>query len=65
MDTFFLITLLEQEEGKWMLAVTSLEVYSSVLNLTEHSNDIKVFTPEYGEDSKTSKMPHGLIEQRR
>ena len=48
-----------------MLAVTSLELFSSVLNLTKHNNKIAIFTPEYGEDPETNKLLHGLIEQRR
>ena len=62
MDNF---TQLELEEGKWMLAVTNLEVYSSVLNITKYNNKIAIFTPEYGGDPESIKMLHGLLEERR
>ena len=37
-DTFSKNTPLEPEDGRWMLGVTSLEVYTPAFNVTKHDD---------------------------
>ena len=54
-DNFSLNTPLEMEEEKYTIAVTSLEVYSSVFHETEHNNIFPNYTRGYWQESDTIK----------
>ena len=66
-NIFSLTSPLESENGEYTIALTNLEVYSSVSNLTEHNNIFTMYTLEALEERKTPELNGNLekfIEQR-
>ena len=58
MDTFSFKTSPELEEGKWMLCLTSLEVFNSIFkmtNITTINKTILNITPGFWKDPRNNK----------
>ena len=49
------------EEGKWLLAVSSLECTNSVFNITNENNSFSIFIPGHYQTEFSEKMINDLI----
>ena len=65
MDTFSMNTPIKMEEGKWIIGVTSVEVYNSVFDYTRQNKSFAIYTPGFWVYPETSEKLHELIEQRK